>query len=171
MALDDLVAEGNVGLLRAVHKYDETRGVKFISYAVWWIRQAVLQALADQSRLMRIPLHRAGALHRIGRRANALFQQLGREPTPAEVAEGTGLTEAEVAEALALRQPHRSLDAPLGDGEDTRLLDYLADEHSASPEEQAIARALAEAVAESRATLRARESRLQRSTSGSAPSR
>jgi RNA polymerase primary sigma factor len=122
----------------------------------------VLQALADQGRVVRVPLNRAATLHRIGRRANALFQQLGREATPAEVAEGTGVTEADVAEAVALGQAYRSLDAPLGDGEDARLLDYLADEHSAAPEEQAFARALAEAVAESLATLKARESRILR---------
>ncbi len=162
VALDDLIAEGNVGLIRAAHRYDESRGIKFISYAVWWIRQAVLQALADQGRVVRVPLNRAATLHRIGRRANALFQQMGREATPAEVAEGTGVTEADVDEAVAVRQAYRSLDAPLGDGEDARLLDYLADEHSAGPEEQVIARALAEAVAVSLAPLKEREGKILR---------
>jgi RNA polymerase primary sigma factor len=139
VALDDLIAEGNVGLIRAAQAFDEAYGVKFISYAVWWIRQAIVQALADQSRIMRVPLNRAKTLHRIGRRANALFQHLGREATHAEIAAGMDLSEADVAEAVALGQPHRSLDAPLGDGEDARLLDYLADENGAPPEEQAIA--------------------------------
>ena len=160
--LSDLINEGNLGLIRAAHKFDETKGIKFISYAVWWIRQATLQALAEQSRIVRVPLNRAGTLHRIGKRANTLLQELGREATHAEIAAGTEFTEAEVAEALALRHPARSLDAPLGDGEDTGLLDYLADEHSAAPEEHALARALTEAVTESLATLKAREARILR---------
>jgi RNA polymerase primary sigma factor len=160
--LDDLVAEGNLGLIRAAHKFDETREIKFISFAVWWIRQAVHQALADQSRIVCLPLSRTRALYHVGRRANTLLQELGREATHAEIAAGTEFTEAEVAEALALRHPARSLDAPLGDGEDTGLLDYLADEHSAAPEEQALARALAEALTESLATLKAREARILR---------
>jgi RNA polymerase primary sigma factor len=159
MALDDLVAEGNVGLIRAVHKYDETRGVKFISYAVWWIRRTVLQALADQGRIVRVPVNRAGTLHRIVRRANLLRQELGREATHAEIAEALNLSGAEVAEAGAISQVHLSLDAPLGVGDDTRLLDYLADEHSATSEEQAAERALADAVAGSLAVLKGREGR------------
>ncbi|HZD05955.1 MAG TPA: sigma-70 family RNA polymerase sigma factor, partial [Longimicrobiales bacterium] len=79
--LSDLINEGNLGLIRAAHKFDETKGIKFISYAVWWIRQAILQALAEQSRVVRVPLNRAGALHRIGRRSSSLLQELGREPT------------------------------------------------------------------------------------------
>src|SRR5688572_25500615 len=81
--LSDLINEGNLGLIRAAHKFDETKGIKFISYAVWWIRQAILQALAEQSRIVRVPLNRAGTLHRIGKRANALLQELGREATHA----------------------------------------------------------------------------------------
>jgi RNA polymerase primary sigma factor len=109
---------------------------------VWWIRQAILQALAEQSRIVRVPLNRAGALHRIGRRASALRQELGREATHAEIAEGMDLSEEEVAKTVAIAQVHLSLDAPLGAGDDTRLLDYLADEESASPDEQTIERAL-----------------------------
>ncbi|HEX8723861.1 MAG TPA: RNA polymerase sigma factor RpoD/SigA, partial [Gemmatimonadaceae bacterium] len=87
VSLSDLINEGNLGLIRAAHKFDETKGIKFISYAVWWIRQAILQALAEQSRIVRVPLNRAGTLHRIGKRANALLQELGREPTHEEIAE------------------------------------------------------------------------------------
>ncbi len=83
--LSDLINEGNLGLIRAGHKFDETKGIKFISYAVWWIRQSILQALAEQSRIVRVPLNRAGALHRIGKRANVLLQELGREATHAEI--------------------------------------------------------------------------------------
>ncbi len=162
VSLSDLVNEGNLGLIRAAHKFDETKGIKFISYAVWWIRQAILQALAEQSRIVRVPLNRAGALHRISRRAGALRQELGREATHAEIAEGTDLTEAEVAQTLAISHTHLSLDAPLGAGDDTRLLDYLADEDRATPEEQAIERALTEAVTESLSALKERECRILR---------
>ena len=118
VSLADLINEGNLGLIRAAHKFDETKGIKFISYAVWWIRQAILQALAEQSRIVRVPLNRAGTLHRIGKRANSLLQELGREATHAEIAEGMEITEEEVAKTLALSQAHLSLDAPLTPGED-----------------------------------------------------
>lgn len=162
VSLSDLINEGNLGLIRAAHKFDETKGIKFISYAVWWIRQAILQALAEQSRIVRVPLNRAGALHRIGRRANALQQELGREATHAEIAEGMDLSEEEVAKTVAISLGHLSLDAPLSPGEDTRLLDYLADEDSLAPDEQTFERALADAVAESLASLKERESKILR---------
>lgn len=158
--LSDLIEEGNLGLIRAAHKFDETKGIKFISYAVWWIRQAILQALAEQSRIVRVPLNRAGTLHRISRRANTLRQELGREATHAEIAEGMDLSEAEVAKTVAISMGHLSLDAPLGAGDDTRLLDYLADEDSLAPDEQAFERALADTVAESLAVLKERERRI-----------
>ena len=127
MSLSDLINEGNLGLIRAAHKFDETKGIKFISYAVWWIRQAILQALAEQSRIVRVPLNRAGTLHRIGKRANALLQELGREATHAEIAEGMDITEEEVAKTMSISQTHLSLDAPMTPGEDNTLLDYLPD--------------------------------------------
>ena len=162
VSLSDLINEGNLGLIRAAHKFDETKGIKFISYAVWWIRQAILQALAEQSRIVRVPLNRAGALHRIGRRANSLQQELGREATHAEIAEGLDLSEEEVAKTVAISQGHVSLDAPRAPGEDTRLLDYLADDESAAPDEQMFERALTEAVEESLASLKERESKILR---------
>jgi RNA polymerase primary sigma factor len=117
--LSDLINEGNVGLIRAAHKFDETKGIKFISYAVWWIRQAILQALAEQSRIVRVPLNRAGALHRIGRRSSTLLQELGREPTVDEMRTGPRADEEEVASTLAISQSHLSLDAPLAPGRTT----------------------------------------------------
>ena len=90
VSLADLINEGNLGLIRAAHKFDETKGIKFISYAVWWIRQAILQALAEQSRIVRVPLNRAGTLHRIGKRSSALLQELGREPTAVGDRRGDG---------------------------------------------------------------------------------
>src|SRR3989338_4427680 len=122
VSLSDLINEGNLGLIRAAHKFDETKGIKFISYAVWWIRQAIIQALAEQSRIVRVPLNRAGTLPRIGKRANALLQELGREATHAEIAEGMEITEEEVAKTMAISQTHLSLDAPMTPGEDNKLL-------------------------------------------------
>ena len=162
VALSDLINEGNLGLIRAARKFDETKGIKFISYAVWWIRQAILQALAEQSRIVRVPLNRAGTLHRIGKRASSLLQELGREPTHEEIAEGMDITEEEVAKTMSISQTHLSLDAPLTPGEDNRLLDYLADTVNPTPDEQTFEKALTETVVEALAGLKERESRILR---------
>ena len=160
--LADLINEGNVGLIRAAHKFDETRGIKFISYAVWWIRQAILQALAEQSRIVRIPLNRAGALHRIGRRSSSLLQELGREPTVDELAHDLAFTREEVASTLAISQTHLSLDAPLTPGEDNRLLDYLPDQFAADPEDETYEHALRNTVDHALSTLKEREAKVLR---------
>jgi RNA polymerase primary sigma factor len=160
--LPDLINEGNVGLIRAAHKFDETKGIKFISYAVWWIRQAILQALAEQSRIVRVPLNRAGALHRIGRRSSSLLQELGREPTVDEIAQDLELSQEEVASTLAISQSHLSLDAPLAPGEDNRLLDYLPDQFSPDPEDEAYEHALRDTVDHALATLKEREAKVLR---------
>ncbi|HSJ62405.1 MAG TPA: RNA polymerase sigma factor RpoD/SigA [Gemmatimonadaceae bacterium] len=162
VALSDLINEGNLGLIRAAHKFDETKGIKFISYAVWWIRQAILQALAEQSRIVRVPLNRAGTLHRIGKRASALLQELGREPTNEEIAEEMDLTEEEVAKTMSISQTHLSLDAPLAPGEDNKLLDYLPDTYNPPPDEQTFEKALTESIEEALATLKERESKILR---------
>ena len=162
VALSDLINEGNLGLIRAAHKFDETKGIKFISYAVWWIRQAILQALAEQSRIVRVPLNRAGTLHRIGKRASSLLQELGREPTHEEIAEGMDITEEEVAKTMSISQTHLSLDAPLTPGEDNRLLDYLADTINPTPDELTFEKALTETVEEALAGLKERESKILR---------
>ncbi|HTG53506.1 MAG TPA: RNA polymerase sigma factor RpoD/SigA [Gemmatimonadaceae bacterium] len=162
VALSDLINEGNLGLIRAAHKFDETKGIKFISYAVWWIRQAILQALAEQSRIVRVPLNRAGTLHRIGKRANALLQELGREPTHEEIAEEMDLTEEEVAKTISISQTHLSIDAPLTPGEDNKLLDYLPDDHNPTPDEQTFEKALTEAIEESLSGLKEREAKILR---------
>lgn len=158
--LPDLINEGNLGLIRAAHKFDETKGIKFISYAVWWIRQAILQALAEQSRIVRVPLNRAGALHRIGRRSSALLQELGREPTVEEIAEELEISREEVERTLAISQSHLSLDAPVTPGEDNRLLDYLPDQYSPGPEDEAYRHALKETVEEALSTLKEREAKI-----------
>lgn len=160
VSLSDLINEGNLGLIRAAHKFDETKGIKFISYAVWWIRQAILQALAEQSRIVRVPLNRAGTLHRIGRRANTLLQELGREATHAEIAEGMDISEEEVSKTMSISQVHLSLDAPLTPGEDNRLLDYLADTVNPTPDEITFEKALTEAIQDSLGSLKDREARI-----------
>ncbi len=160
--LSDLINEGNLGLIRAAHKFDETKGIKFISYAVWWIRQAILQALAEQSRIVRVPLNRAGALHRIGRRSSTLLQELGREPTVEEIADGLELSQEEVASTLAISQSHLSLDAPLTPGEDNRLLDYLPDQFSPDPEDEAYEHALRRTIDEALGSLKEREAKVLR---------
>ncbi|MEP6689756.1 MAG: RNA polymerase sigma factor RpoD/SigA [Gemmatimonadaceae bacterium] len=162
VALSDLINEGNLGLIRAAHKFDETKGIKFISYAVWWIRQAILQALAEQSRIVRVPLNRAGTLHRIGKRANALLQELGREPTHEEIAQEMDITEEEVAKTISISQTHLSLDAPLTPGEDNRLLDYLPDTLNPTPDEQTFEKALTESIEEALASLKEREAKILR---------
>ncbi|MCE2902041.1 MAG: RNA polymerase sigma factor RpoD/SigA [Gemmatimonas sp.] len=162
VSLSDLINEGNLGLIRAAHKFDETKGIKFISYAVWWIRQAILQALAEQSRIVRVPLNRAGTLHRIGKRANTLLQELGREATHAEIAEGMDITEEEVAKTMSISQVHLSLDAPLTPGEDNRLLDYLPDTIHPNPEDQTFDKARTEAIEESLCGLKEREAKILR---------
>ena len=162
VALSDLINEGNLGLIRAAHKFDETKGIKFISYAVWWIRQAILQALAEQSRIVRVPLNRAGALHRIGKRSAALLQELGREPTVEELADELDLSEDEVRRTLSLSQTHLSLDAPLTPGEDNRLLDYLPDQFSPGPDDETYDRALLNTVEEALGTLKEREAKILR---------
>jgi RNA polymerase primary sigma factor len=162
VSLADLINEGNLGLIRAAHKFDETKGIKFISYAVWWIRQAILQALAEQSRIVRVPLNRAGTLHRIGKRASTLLQELGREPTHQEIAEGMDISEDEVAKTMSISQAHLSLDAPLIPGEDSSLLDRIADSERQTPDEMAFEKALTEAIEESLAQLKEREAKILR---------
>jgi RNA polymerase primary sigma factor len=162
VSLSDLINEGNLGLIRAAQKFDESKEIKFISYAVWWIRQAILQALAEQSRIVRVPLNRAGALFRIGRRASAMVQELGREATHDEIAKDMSLTLDEVSLTMGIAQGHVSLDSPVTPGEESRLSDYLADTDHASPEEQMFEKAMTETVDVALHRLKDREARVLR---------
>jgi RNA polymerase primary sigma factor len=162
VSLSDLINEGNLGLIRAAHKFDETKGIKFISYAVWWIRQAILQALAEQSRIVRVPLSRAGAVHRIGRRSSAMTQELGREPTLQEIAVELEVPEDEISHALAMSQVYLSLDAPLVPGEDGQLLDYLSDQFSPGPDDDVYEGALKRTIEDALGTLTEREAKVLR---------
>ena len=162
VSLSDLINEGNLGLIRAAQKFDETKEIKFISYAVWWIRQAILQALAEQSRIVRVPLNRAGALHRIGKRASAMVQELGREATHDEIAKDMSIPLDEVSLTMGIAQGHVSLDSPVTPGEDNRLSDYLADTEHASPEEEMFEKAMTETVDGALHRLKEREARILR---------
>jgi RNA polymerase primary sigma factor len=135
LSFGDLINEGNLGLIKAAKRFDETRGFRFISYAVWWIRQAVMQALAEQSRVVRLPLNRIGALNRIGKAFRSLEQEFEREPSANEIAEALEMTAYEVADNLKNSGRHFSLDAPLAQGEEKNLLDVIEDEHQSSPDD------------------------------------
>src|SRR6476620_6078861 len=134
LSLPDLINEGNLGLIKAAKRFDETRGFKFISYAVWWIRQSILQALAEQSRIVRLPLNRVGALNKIGKKFSQLEQEFEREPTASELADKLEMSSAEVSETLKISGRHLSVDAPFAQGEDNRLLDVLQDPQQLPPD-------------------------------------
>ena len=128
LTLGDLINEGNLGLIKAAKRFDETRGFKFISYAVWWIRQSILQALAEQSRIVRLPLNRVGALNKIGKEFNKLEQEYEREPTLAELSDALNMSETEIFDTMKISGRHLSVDAPFVQGEDSKLLDVLPNE-------------------------------------------
>jgi len=134
LSLGDLINEGNLGLIKAAKRFDETRGFKFISYAVWWIRQSILQALAEQSRIVRLPLNRVGALNKIGKELSKLEQEYERIPSAAELAESLDMSVSEVADTLKISGRHLSVDAPFAQGEDNRLLDVLENEETPDPD-------------------------------------
>ncbi len=157
LSLGDLINEGNLGLIKAAKRFDETRGFKFISYAVWWIRQSILQALAEQSRIVRLPLNRVGALNKIGKKFSELEQEFEREPTAAELAEELNMSVAEIAETIKISGRHLSVDAPFVQGEDNRLLDVLPNETQPSPDQELMRESLRVEVQQVLATLSPRE--------------
>ena len=132
LSLPDLINEGNLGLIKAAERYDETRGFKFISYAVWWIRQSILQAIAEQSRIVRLPLNQVGSVNRIARELNKFEQENERKPSVEEMADRIDLPEEKIAEAMKINTNHVSMDAPFADGEDKSLLDVLPNTDSPS---------------------------------------
>tara|TARA_A100001037_G_C15151615_1_gene639649 strand:- start:4938 stop:5861 length:924 start_codon:yes stop_codon:yes gene_type:complete len=160
VSLTDLIQEGNVGLVTAARKFDPEQGVKFISYAVWWIRQAILAALANQGRPVRVPLNRASDLARIFREKERLKQELNREPTFKELSRVTDLT-AELIESLqTLNSSEIRLDAPIGDSEDSQLVERFVSEEAAEPEQEVEGRLLAETVESALTTLDARDAKV-----------
>lgn len=157
LSLADLINEGNIGLIKAAKRFDETRGFKFISYAVWWIRQAILQALAEQSRIVRLPLNRVGTLHKIGKVSSSLEQTYGRNPSPDEIAKELELSESEVADTLKISNSHLSLDQPFSVSEDNSLIDILEDEFQPGPDEALLDMSLRVEIDKALDTLTARE--------------
>lgn len=161
VSLLDLIHEGNLGLIRAAHRFDERKRIRFISYAVWWVRQAIFHAVMQQSRIVHLPTRRAANLQRIGRRANVLFQQLGREPRQSEIAEELDISEEEVARTMSFARVPLSLDAPLT-GDENTLLDYVADDEHGSPDDEAFESARTAAVSQALSTLRSRDAQILR---------
>ncbi len=158
LPLEDLINDGNLGLIKAAHRFDEKRGYKFISYAVWWIRQAMLQSLAEHSRIVRLPLNRAGTLYRIGKVSRQLDQELGRAPSAKEIAKKLKLSEEEVEDTMHIANTHVSLDDPYSsDQDDTSLVDYLQDERAPMPDEETYERALSDDMEKALGTLSERE--------------
>jgi len=162
VSLIDLIQEGNVGLVTAARKFDVDQGVKFISYAVWWIRQAILAALANQGRAVRVPLNRASDLARIFRERERLKQELGRDPTTDEVAVAALLTPEVVTSLQTLNAAEIRLDAPIGDSEDSQLVERFMFEEAERPEEQVEERLLAEQIERALDTLTPRDARVVR---------
>ncbi len=162
LSLGDLINEGNLGLIKAAKRFDETRGFKFISYAVWWIRQSILQALAEQSRIVRLPLNRVGALNKIGKAFSTLEQEFEREPSASELAEELDMSLFEVSDTLKISGRHLSMDAPFAQGEDNRLLDVLQDHRQPAPDSGLMEESLKEEVRRALATLSEREAQVIR---------
>ncbi len=142
LSLGDLINEGNLGLIKAANRFDETRGFKFISYAVWWIRQSILQALAEQSRIVRLPLNRVGTMNKIGKAFSELEQEFEREPSPQEIAEQLEISDFEVADTIQRSGKHLSLDAPFSEEEENRLLDIIENQEQPSPDNTLISESL-----------------------------
>jgi len=160
LSLSDLISEGNAGLVRAAKTFDEKKGCKFISYAIWWIRQRILQAIAEQSRIVRLPLNRAGTLSRIGKTSGELGHELGREPTAREIADHLDLSEKEVTDTLKVSIPHLSIDAPTSDDDDGSLREVIPDKDAPSPDSDVISRSLQEDVADALESLNDREAKI-----------
>jgi RNA polymerase primary sigma factor len=162
VSLTDLIQEGNVGLVTAARKFDPEQGVKFISYAVWWIRQAILASLANHGRAVRVPLNRASDLARIFREKERLKQEKGREPSTDELAEATHLTPELVESLQTLNAAEIRLDAPIGDSEDSQLVERFITEEAAEPEVEVESRLLTETITDALSTLEARDAKVLR---------
>ncbi len=158
LTLGDLINEGNVGLIKAAMRFDETRGFKFISYAVWWIRQSILQALAEQSRVVRIPLNRVGSLNKLNKTFSELEQKFQREPSPDELAEIMQLDTKEVTDTIQMGARHVSVNAPFVQGEENGLLDVLENDSEETPDSGLIDASLRTEVQRSLSTLTQKES-------------
>lgn len=157
LSLGDLINEGNLGLIKAGQRFDETRGFKFISYAVWWIRQSILQALAEQSRIVRLPLNRVGSLNKISKTFSELEQRFEREPSPDELADVLEVTTSEVVDTMKISGRHVSMDAPFVQGEENSLLDVLVNDMENTPDNELMNDSLRREVQRALSTLTQRE--------------
>lgn len=160
LPLQDLISEGNLGLIKAAQRFDETRGFKFISYAVWWIRQSILQALAEQSRVVRLPLNRVGAINKVGRALEELEKRFGREPSMEEIADKMEMTSYEVADVLKTSARHLSLDEPFKEEEGNSLLDVLESDRYAPPDDTLMQESLQVEIDKVLSTLKPREAEI-----------
>jgi RNA polymerase primary sigma factor len=158
LSLGDLINEGNLGLIKAAKRFDETRGFKFISYAVWWIRQSIMQALAEQSRIVRLPLNRVGSLNKISKTFSDLEQKFQREPSAEELADVLQISQEEVTDTMKISGRHVSMDAPFVNGEENNLLDVLTNENDVTPDSALMIDSLRREVQRALATLTQRES-------------
>ncbi|MBO4361258.1 MAG: sigma-70 family RNA polymerase sigma factor, partial [Paludibacteraceae bacterium] len=162
LSLPDLINEGNVGLIKAAEKFDETRGFKFISYAVWWIRQSILQALAEQARIVRLPLNQVGSLNKIQKAYSRFEQEFERRPSAEELAEELDMPVDKIAEVLRMQGRHVSMDAPFVDGEDNSLIDVMENQDSPRADRGLISESLTQEIDRALATLSDREQRIIR---------
>jgi len=157
LTLPDLINEGNIGLIKAAEKFDETRGFKFISYAVWWIRQSILQALAEQSRIIRLPLNQVGSLNRLNKAFSKFEQEFERLPTAQELANILEVPSDKVSQAIRISGKHISVDAPFVDGEENSLLDVLSNDDSPKADNSLIKESLNQEIERALSTLTIRE--------------
>lgn len=162
LSLGDLINEGNLGLIKAAKRFDETRGFKFISYAVWWIRQSILQALAEQSRIVRLPLNRVGALNKIGKAFSNLEQEFEREPSAEELSEELNIPVNEISDTLKISGRHVSVDAPFAPGEENRLLDVISNDQQPAPDHGLMKESLKAEIERALSTLTEREAEVIR---------